>query len=127
MAFDWAQFLSLAEFLKGKSDTGFAEEASARCAIGRAYYAAFCHARDVAMKNGLVLRRTGEDHIGVRDHYKSKGMGVVAAKLDALRQWRGACDYTLEIGDMLKRKPPVLDLALMHAKYILLTVKIGKG
>ncbi|HEY6331569.1 MAG TPA: hypothetical protein VI756_19750 [Blastocatellia bacterium] len=125
MAFDWSEFLQVAEFLKDKSGIGFSEEASVRSAIGRAYYAAFCHARDIAMSKGLVLKRTGDDHIGVRDHYKSKGMAVVATKLDALRQWRGSCDYDLDIGEMLNRKPPVVDLAVMHAKYILSTVKPG--
>jgi hypothetical protein len=123
MAFDWGQYLKLAEFLKDKGEAGFNEEASARCAVGRAYYAAFCHARDVAQKNGLVLRRTGEDHTSVRDYYKARGMAVVANKLDTLRQWRADCDYRLDVGDMFTKKPAVLDLAIMHARYVLTTLR----
>src|SRR5690349_21655344 len=41
MAFDWTHYLTLAQELSGRSD-----EAALRCAIGRAYYAVFCLARN---------------------------------------------------------------------------------
>ncbi len=56
MSFDWSKFLDLANNLSG------GDESSKRSAISRAYYAAFCSARDRLTKSGVYIPRTGEAH-----------------------------------------------------------------
>jgi len=47
MAFDWREYFKLSQFLQGQG-VSFTQEAAFRCAVSRAYYAAFCHARNYA-------------------------------------------------------------------------------
>ena len=70
MTFDWREYLTLAENLYTNSHNFPNQEACFRVAISRAYYAAFCTARNYAKKyDHLILRKTGEDHRIVKDHY----------------------------------------------------------
>jgi uncharacterized protein (UPF0332 family) len=46
MTFDWSQYLILAQDLAGQGTVSPSEEARLRDAISRAYYAAFCKARN---------------------------------------------------------------------------------
>lgn len=46
MSFDWAEYLKLAKALTGDIQETPNEEARSRSAISRAYYAAFCQARN---------------------------------------------------------------------------------
>jgi len=46
MSFDWTEFLHLAKELAGRGKTAPAQEAKLRSAISRAYYAAYCKARN---------------------------------------------------------------------------------
>lgn len=63
MTFDWREYLTLAENLCTNSHTFPNQEACFRVAISRAYYAAFCTARNYAKDyDRLILRKTGEDH-----------------------------------------------------------------
>jgi hypothetical protein len=48
MAFDWKEFLELARILGRDAEGSGHREAFLRSALGRAYYAAFCHARNYA-------------------------------------------------------------------------------
>lgn len=120
MAFDWGEYLKLAEFLVGKSGEGFGEEASARCAVSRAYYAAFCHARDVAQAGSFRINQSGEDHKRVRDHYQQRGMAPIAQKLDRLRQFRNACDYE---ADIARLGDHFIQIAFIDARHILSKTK----
>ena len=64
MSFAWAAYLTLAEALFRERVTFADKEACCRAAISRAYYAAFCAARNHARDNeGLTLPRS--DRIGV--------------------------------------------------------------
>lgn len=59
MSFDWVDFLALADALVRDPNSPGPEEASLRSASSRAYYAAFCSARDFACaRDGLVLQKT---------------------------------------------------------------------
>lgn len=94
MSFDWKEYLNLAIFLQGQIGSSFTQETAFRCATSRAYFAAFCHARNYARDNlGFTPTHIGRDHGLVREHFKALGMVNIALKLDSLCQWRGMCDY----------------------------------
>ena len=52
MAFDWSQYLLLAEALAEQKDN----EAALRSAVSRAYYAAFCLAREHLLNTHILYR-----------------------------------------------------------------------
>lgn len=94
MAFDWKEFLELARDLTGRAGSDYSTEAADRTAVSRAYYAAFCWARNYA-ESRLGFQRTGkaEDHALLRQHLSRQGKRQVASNLNKLRGWRNACDY----------------------------------
>ena len=95
MTFQWADFLVIAKSLhdSGKK-TSLPSDASFRCAISRAYYAAFCHSRDYAAANlGFVPTQKPKDHELLRVHLAKHGKPTVSTTLDRLRQWRNQSDY----------------------------------
>jgi RNA-splicing ligase RtcB len=51
MPFDWREYLNLARQLAGLQGSDYSQEAVERSAVSRAYYAAFCWARNYAEKN----------------------------------------------------------------------------
>lgn len=67
MPFDWRHFLSLAKELSNYSGTSSLQEAAARSAVSRAYYAAFCWALDYASMQ-LGFQRSGK----AEDQYLSE-------------------------------------------------------
>ena len=94
MSFDWKEYLNLALFLHGHRGGSFTQEAAFRWATSRAYYAAFCHARNYARnQHGFSLTHSSRDHELVRNHFRNRGMTKIARKLDTLRRWRNSCDY----------------------------------
>lgn len=96
--FDWRDNLDLAEVLRAGA-TGVpivlqSSEAARRGAVGRAYYAAFGHARAYAIRHlGFVTTGTASDHGRLIAHYRTVGQRGIAARLQALRGWRNQCDY----------------------------------
>jgi len=87
MAFDWSEYLALARHLQGQESSRFSQEAALRCSISRAYYAAFCHARNYARdRQGFVPTDRAQDHGLVRQHFKGRGNVIIATSLDQLRQ-----------------------------------------
>lgn len=95
MPFQWSDFLDIAKFLRNSGKTSsLPPDAAYRCAISRAYYAAFCHSRDYAEKNlGFVPLKTPKDHERLRIHLAKHNSGKIATTLDRLRQWRNDSDY----------------------------------
>ena len=76
-------------------------EATSRCAVSRAYYAAFCHARSYAQQQlGYVSRNAPSDHGLLRQHFRLHGMNAVADSLDLLRAWINQCDYRDSVGEL---------------------------
>src|SRR5579859_2831912 len=56
MSFNWSEYLSLAQELTSSSGTSPIQEAHLRAAISRAYYAAFCKARNHLIdKQGYII------------------------------------------------------------------------
>jgi uncharacterized protein (UPF0332 family) len=103
MTFDWRQYLTLAKNLCTNSHDFPNQEACFRVAISRAYYAAFCTARNYAKNyDRLSLQRTGEDHRLVKDHYsfandsntqQKRKREQIGINLDRLRNLRNKADY----------------------------------
>lgn len=87
-----------------------------RSAVSRAYYAAFCHARNHARdRHGLKLRYTGDDHLLVKQHFMTRRERGVAGKLDWLRQARNKCDYEDAVADLAT----LLTTALQEAELVI--------
>jgi uncharacterized protein (UPF0332 family) len=98
--FSWDQFIDIARFLvqeTQKPNSTISDEAAYRCAISRAYYAAFCIVRLYAKDEfGYCPERTGNDHTQLRDFMRKRGdvhSGQIADKLTRLRNWRNESDY----------------------------------
>jgi hypothetical protein len=102
MAFDWREYLALARWLQSNTPPGMTQEAAHRCAVTRAYFAAFGHA--LAHSSEYLEfdpRNAAEDHGRLRAHLRSKRRQRTAECLDRLRAWRNCCDYDAEIpGDL---------------------------
>jgi hypothetical protein len=113
LAFDWGEFLGLADFLAGNQAARYTREAASRSAVSRAYYAAFCHARNHARIH-LGYRPTGTaaDHTTLRRHLGRHGQFRIARRLDDLRTWRNLCDYE----DMVRNLSPILRGAVAAAR-----------
>jgi uncharacterized protein (UPF0332 family) len=97
MSFDWSDYLSLAESLSQHPEAPGPEEAALRAAISRAYYAAYCTARNFAHSRGeITLTRTAGDHQLVIGHFKGsedRGKKSIGLWLDRLRDNRNSADY----------------------------------
>lgn len=95
MPFQWSDFLVIAKSLRSSGTTSvLPSDAAYRCAISRAYYAAFCHSRDYAEKNlGFVPTKKPKDHELLRNHLIKQSRRKTATMLDRLRQWRNDSDY----------------------------------
>lgn len=96
--FDWRDNLDLARRLgrapHGRTVSVRISEATERCAVGRAYYAAFCHARAYAVRHlGFVSTGGPADHGSLAAHFRARGMRRVAHLLGQLRARRNQCDY----------------------------------
>jgi uncharacterized protein (UPF0332 family) len=90
MTFVWSDFLLLAKALQSNT------EAECRTAIGRAYYAVFCSAREFLITHGFEIPRTADDHKLVREYFELSGdfdSTRIAADLDRLRIMRNNADY----------------------------------
>jgi hypothetical protein len=115
MAFGWRDYLDLARFLGGDA-VPYTQEAALRSATSRAYYAAFCHARNYARQHlGYGLMHNAQDHDGVRDHLRSRGRSAEADSLEVLRRLRNQCDYD----DVLSNLAFVAAVAISSAEEIL--------
>ena len=97
MSFAWAAYLTLAEALFRERVTFADQEACCRAAISRAYYAAFCAARNNARDNeGLILSNTARDHQIVFTHYAQNPNAqhtTIASTLHRPRRERNRADY----------------------------------
>ena len=103
MPFDWTEFLALARDLGRRSGPSYSPEAASRTSVSRAYYAAFCYARNYAEnKFGFQRTRTGRDHSLLRNHLRnlSEPWPEIAEYLEDLQKWRGQCDYGDEIHNL---------------------------
>lgn len=101
MPFNWREYLNLAQSLQGHSGGGFLQEAAFRCAVSRAYYAAFCHARNFARdKQSFVPFYDARDHRELKEHFKKTRRIDIVLKLDQLRVWRNNCDFDDDVSNI---------------------------
>lgn len=93
MPFDWSEYLALARSLQKQTPEGVTRAAALRCAVSRAYYAAFGHALNYAVAHmGFKPRHDPEDHGRLREAFKAKRYSTFA-NLGKIRGWRNQCDY----------------------------------
>jgi uncharacterized protein (UPF0332 family) len=117
MSFDWAEYLDIAKVV-AKSGIFLSEEAAFRCAISRAYYAAFCSSRNLSLKRGAILKKTGEDHRLVPEYFRKssdKRHKKIASKLKRLKDNRLEADYE----DAISNYKYLWQLSLNDADYII--------
>lgn len=91
--FDWSQYLSLAKRLIQPHGRSSIPEANLRSAISRAYYAAFCGARNNLESRGKTCPPRTNVHTWVRTQFTNTGLQGVYANLDRLRIIRNEADY----------------------------------
>ena len=123
MSFDWTDLLTLAEALKSDPNSPGPREASLRSAISRAYYAAFCVARNFGRDRGeFTPTGTGADHGLVRGHFllsSDRTRRKIGADLDRLRDSRNKADYD----DVLVGRPaPLAQSSIDRARNVLTSV-----
>ena len=101
MPFDWREYHAVAQYLQTQSHRTFSQEAAHRCAVSRAYYAAFCHTRNYAKDHyGFLPSNQHDEHRLVREYFQRRGDIAIARDLDLLRQWRNQCDYIDNISNL---------------------------
>jgi uncharacterized protein (UPF0332 family) len=100
-AFDWLEYLELAKVLADMKGVESFQEAARRSAVSRAYFAAFCWARNYAgTKGGFKPRRDATVHKELRDYLANQGRRDIASALNRLRMWRNICDYEDEVSEL---------------------------
>jgi uncharacterized protein (UPF0332 family) len=115
MAFDWREYFDLALLLR-EAEARFPQEAASRSAASRAYYAAFCCARNYACDRQMFMpKHDYKDHELVREHFRRQQMPKIARKLQRLRQWRNQCDYD----DVVNNLPALVENSISHAHTVL--------
>ncbi len=98
MSFDWTEYFSLAQELTGQTPSvSSGQEAKARAAISRAYYAAFCrsrnHLRDI---DGIPISKGSAVHRQVKQEFGNSSDSTrrnIGRNLDRLREKRNKADY----------------------------------
>ena len=117
MKFDWSEYFNLAKELAGTT-----EEAKLRSAVSRAYYSAFCLARnylrDIQQDPRLSRNKTYDINVHkyVADEFihhksKSKTMIEIGNDLNRLRPRRNKADYEDTIFNLQKEARTALMLA----------------
>lgn len=97
MTFDWAEYLKLAQELAGQAVNPANEEAKLRSSVSRAYYAAYCKARNYLRDiEGYSIPPTSKAHTYVRNKFKNSPDRLrrsIGDGLDRLRIRRDQVDY----------------------------------
>jgi len=97
MAFDWSEFLDVARSLAGEQVDEPSEEAKSRAATSRAYYAAFCSARNHLKNIDDVKVPATNAHQIVREKYKNASYDgervKIGNQLNQLGTYRNHADY----------------------------------
>lgn len=118
--FDWSTFLDLAETLADEPD-----ESRRRSAVSRAYYAAFCSARNkLHDENKYTPTGGGMDHVRVWNCFQNgpdKEHRRIAQAGRTLKRWRGKVDYDDEVPKLAK----FVDCAPKKARDLLSDLQIA--
>ncbi len=96
MAFDWEEYLILANTLRVNVD-----EASKRSAISRAYYSVYNRARLFAtQKLGYVYREGEQSHNFMWSRFTGRGLNAIQMNGKRLKDIRVKADYNDEFPDI---------------------------
>jgi uncharacterized protein (UPF0332 family) len=125
MSFSWADYLQLAETLTCAPRVPGPEEAALRTAVSRAYYAAFCSARNFACcHEKLTLTGEAEDHRRVRNFFYNSANPVwrqIGLDLSRLRVQRNKADYDDQLssqpGKMAEQSVQLARNVLAHLRH----------
>lgn len=127
MSFDWGSYLILAQELCGKkaANAVYTPETKMRCAISRAYYGAFCSARNYLKSLGVNLSNSSDDgaaiHTAVKSYFKSrtdnKTYVQIGVNLDRLRRSRNKADYDDVYCDNGRKVSPLTGEAIASISY----------
>jgi hypothetical protein len=99
-----------------KSSSGVNAEATARAGVSRAYYAAFCYARNFARDYlGFTPHNDTTDHGRLRAALLQRRRSATSKKLERLRDFRNECDY---LDNLTMDAKTMLSLALKEADYV---------
>lgn len=94
MSFNWVDYYHLAEEIKRGNSY---EEARYRSITSRAYYAAYCLARNYLVDyEDFIAGGSAKDHVYVSDKFVNSGdlrKVDIGEKLKRLRRWRNRADY----------------------------------
>ena len=124
MSFNWGDYLSLANALLTKPNTPGPEEAAYRSAVSRAYYAAFCSARNFARdEEKFSVPQTAKAHQLVMTYFHSNQDPLrrkIGRNLRRLRDYRNRADYD----DSLARPDAIAQASVALANQILEDLKI---
>jgi len=98
IAFDWSEYLKLAQELAGQASSSASNEARLRTAISRAYYASHCKARNYLrdVKGDTSIPQSGGAHNYVITKFKNSSnrrCRKIGMDLDRMRKNRGIADY----------------------------------
>jgi len=120
MSFDWSEYLNIARELAGQATALASDEAKKRSAISRAYYAAFCsarnHLRDKEHDQNIPVG--GDAHGYVRKQFKTSKDKVrreIGEDLARLVAKRNLADYD----DTIERLEGETHLALNWSQEVL--------
>lgn len=92
MNFEWCSYLDLAECMTSSPATENVE-ACYRTAISRAYYAAFCTAREYLNQKTSASYNGGDAHRKVREDLRRCGKSRIANQLETIMDSRHKADY----------------------------------
>jgi len=99
MNFNWEDYLSLARRLRDQNTNP--DESALRSAVSRAFFSAFCKARNFGRDNENLQVRGNVDDYGIVIAHFSKGKRAkVGTLLGELRQWRNLCDYSDSVNNL---------------------------
>lgn len=100
MTFNWYEYLLLAQHLN-TTDAFHYPEALQRSAVSRAYYAAFCSAKEHAELKTKKRFSSGPDaHREVRAYFRKNHRDNISDNLNDLRILRNGCDYQNEVKNL---------------------------
>lgn len=135
MPFDWLEYLGIAiqisEQIETKSSINLeatfkniqiSNEAKCRCIASRAYYAAYCIARNYAIRElGFIpsdMQERHNDHKRVAKHFTDKNVENIELCLKSLRQLRDKCDYDNNINNLHLIPSFAISLAIQIIKQL---------
>jgi uncharacterized protein (UPF0332 family) len=132
VTFCWKHYLELAEDL-AKYQT---DEARLRASISRAYYAAFCNARNYMLnKDNNDFPRKYDHHRYLVDYYKGELVesksdveGIrrkIGKDLDVMRGFRGNVDYDDEVKSKIKNLEKTTEDVLKRSKRVISDIERG--